>query len=73
MYTMTISKDKFQMYYMNESLKHYAEKRNLDTEERTKKLRYGYGNQSFLKSGGGRGESQRSAGKRDYDACICFT
>ena len=36
MYTMTISKDKFQMYYMNESLKHYAKKRNLDTEERTK-------------------------------------
>lgn len=30
-----------------------------------KKLRYGYGNQSFPKSGGGRGESQGSPGKRD--------
>ena len=38
-----------------------------------KKLRYGYGNQSFPKSGSGRGESQGSPGKRDYDACICFT
>ena len=56
------------MYYMNESLKHYAEKRNLDIEKRTKKLSYGYGDQSFLRSGGGRGEWQGSPGKRDYAA-----
>ena len=53
---------------MNESLKHYAEKRNLDIEKRTKKLSYGYGDQSFLRSGGGRGEWQGSPGKRDYAA-----
>ena len=58
---------------MNESLKHYAEKRNLDIEKRTKKLSYGYGDQSFLRSGGGRGEWQGSPGKRYYDARICFT
>lgn len=68
MYKITILKDKFQMYYMNESLKYYAEKRNLDIEKRTKKLSYGYGDQSFLRSGGGRGEWQGSPGKRDYAA-----
>lgn len=56
------------MYYMNESLKYYAEKRNLDIEKRTKKLSYGYGDQSFLRSGGGRGVAGITWKERDYAA-----
>lgn len=73
MHTMTISKDKFQMYYMNESQKHYAEKRNLDTEERTKNWGMVMEIRVSPKVGVAEGSRRDHLERGTYDTCICFT
>ena len=71
MYVMTIKKDKFHMYNVNECQKHYAEQRNLDTGNRTSKTELWLWKSEFpqkweWQKGNGRDHLERDTGMLEF-------